>query len=77
MPSEHDGIIDGDRTYTTRALARILGFKQARTIEDRLRARGIGVDDWGHGTVLVSGKTVQLAIERSSECDDEDPSESE
>lgn len=70
MPADPDGIIDADRVYTTKALARVLGFRQARTIEERLRQRGIETDAWGNGCVLVSGRTVQLAIERASKCRD-------
>lgn len=70
--AEHDGIIDSERVYSTRALARILGYRQARTIEQILRDRGVEIDYWGKGVTLVSGKTLQLAIERASKCADDD-----
>ena len=72
MASEHDGIIDSERSYSTRALARILGFKQARTIEEKLCERGVEIDPWGNGVKMVSGKIIQLAIERNSKCNEND-----
>jgi hypothetical protein len=70
--SEHDGIIDASKVYTTKALARILGFRQARTVEEKLRTRGVEVDDWGRGATLVSGQLVLLAIERNGKCRGDD-----
>jgi len=72
MSSEHDGIIDSERVYSTRALARIFGIQQARTIEQKLRERGVELDHWTRGLNLVSGKTLQMAIERNSQCVDGD-----
>lgn len=77
MASEHDGIIDSERVYSTHALARILGIQQTRTVEQKLRERGIETDHWTRGLNLISGKTLQLAIERNSQCDDRGTSESE
>jgi hypothetical protein len=70
MSDEHDGIIDSEKSYTTKALARIVGVKQARTVENKLRERSVEMDFWGNGIVFVSGKTVQMAIERNSKCDE-------
>jgi hypothetical protein len=72
MAQAHDGIIDAEKVYSTQALAKILGFKQARTVEEKLRERGVWVDLWGSGVTLVSGKDIQLAIERSARCTETD-----
>jgi hypothetical protein len=71
--NDHDGIVDSGKTYTTRALARILGVKQPRTVENWLKRYDIAVARFA-GRVLVSGKVFQLAIESGSVClDEEEP----
>ncbi len=68
--SEHDGIFDSERTYSLRAVARILGIKQERTVRQKLAERGVPIDEWCKGVTLVSGKIIQLAVERNSQCSD-------
>ena len=67
MPEVHFGVIESNKVYSTKTLAMMLGYKQARTLEQKLREREIPMDYWGHGVMMVSGQAIQLAVERLSE----------
>ncbi|QEG40398.1 hypothetical protein [Roseimaritima ulvae] len=62
----HDGIVDDDRVYTTEALARIFGVKQARTVELWLEQMECPIKHFGSRT-FVSGHEFRLAVERSEQ----------
>lgn len=58
------GITDDSRCYTIKALAELLGYRQARSLERLLLEIQCPVRKLG-GKKLVSGKQFRLAIERS------------
>jgi hypothetical protein len=58
----HDGIIDDDRVYTTKALALLMGYKQARSAEEQCEKIGCKVKRLGAKS-FVSGYEFRLAIE--------------
>ncbi|PHQ32521.1 hypothetical protein [Rhodopirellula bahusiensis] len=60
--TNHDGIIDDNRVYTTKALAVILGYKQARSCENACEQIGCPVKRIGAKS-LVSGYEFRLALE--------------
>lgn len=60
------GSIEDGRVYTTQALAQLLGYRQARTLERLLLEIECPVRRLG-AKKLVSGKQFRLAVERT-EC---------
>jgi hypothetical protein len=61
------GIIDDSKSYTTKALAELLGYRQCRSVDKLLRDISCPVFSSGNRKI-VSGKQFRLALEKSSEC---------
>lgn len=59
----HDGIFDDDRVYTTKALALLLGYKQARSAEEMCEKIGCKVKRLGAKS-MVTGYEFRIALER-------------
>jgi hypothetical protein len=67
MAGDIEGVIDSGKVYTLRALAKILGYKDTRSLRLQLVDRGIPVDIWGnHRITLISGRFLQQYVETSS-----------
>lgn len=59
------GIVEDSKSYTTKALSEILGYKQTRSVERLLRDISCPVLCSG-SRKIVSGKQFRLALEKSS-----------
>lgn len=59
------GIIEDSKSYTTKALTELLGYKQTRSVDKLLRDIGCPVFSSG-SKKIVSGKQFRLALEKSS-----------
>ena len=59
------GIIEDSKSYTTKALAEILGYKQCRSVDKLLRDISCPVFSSGNRKI-ISGKQFRLALEKSS-----------
>ncbi len=65
MSSEFGGIIDSNKTYTTRSLAEVLGRTEDWVLRE-LIARGLR--NWPIGRLkFISGKSFQILVESQSE----------
>ncbi len=62
MSTPHDGIVYDHCVYTTKALAVIMGYKQARSAETQLEKIGCDIKRLGAKS-FVSGYEFRLAIE--------------
>ena len=61
-PHPHDGIIYDYCTYTTKRLAKIIGYKQARSAEEACNRMGVPVRRLG-AKALVSGYEFRKGLE--------------
>lgn len=61
------GIIDDSKSYTTKALAEILEYRQCRSVDKLLREINCPVFTSGNRKI-VSGLQFRLALEKSSSC---------
>lgn len=59
------GIIEDSKSYTTKALTELLGYKQTRSVDKLLRDISCPVFTSGNRKI-VSGKQFNLALEKSS-----------
>lgn len=58
-----EGYVEDGAVYTTEELARLLGYRQSRSVEDLLDRAGCPVVRFGRKR-LVSGYRFRIAIER-------------
>lgn len=68
MSSGIDGTIRDNEGYTLKELAKRLGYRETRTLKKRLEERGVWVDDWGAGVVIVRGLDFLQAIGHAGRC---------
>lgn len=68
MATGIDGTIRDNEGYTLTELARRLGYRETRTLKKHLEDRGVWVDDWGSGVILIRGYDFLQAIGHASKC---------